>query len=97
MLKERIAPPAHLPTPVTTSLSLEKVACGMLHRTEPALKRWVKLPDTRQLPLTASCPDSELVAPMLERHELPERKRAVELKLMLQRFQNPSSSCAATE
>jgi hypothetical protein len=69
----------------------------MLHLTEPALKRWVKLPDTRQSLLTASCPDSELVTPMLERHELSERKRAVELKLMLQRFQNPSPSCAPTE
>jgi hypothetical protein len=98
MLKEKTAaPPLHLPTPLTISLSFERVACGILHLIDPLSKRWVNPPETRQLLLTASCPVRELATPLLERHELPESNRAFELKRTLQRFQNPSPSCAPTE
>jgi hypothetical protein len=81
MLKEKIAlPPPHLPTPVTTSWSLERVDWGMLQLNDPpALKRWVKRPATRQLLLTVSCPDNVLAVPVLVTQELPVM-RAVESK-----------------
>jgi hypothetical protein len=98
MLKEEMAaPPSHLATPFTISLSFDRVACGRLHLVEPTLKRWVKLPETRHLLLTVNCPDSVLVAPRLLTHELPDWSRALEFNLMVHRFQNSPKPSAPTE
>ena len=98
MLNEKIAlPPLHLPTPVTTSLSFEKVDWGMMQLAEPPeAKSCVNRPLTRQLLLTVNCPDSVLLAPVSVTQELP-TMRAVVLRLTVQRCQSGSGPSAPTE
>jgi hypothetical protein len=98
MLKEEMAaPPSHLVTPFTISLSFDRVACGRLHLVEPALKRWVKLPETRQLLLTVNCPDSVLVAPRFADTRTPGLEPGARVQLDGAPVQNGPKPSAPTE